>query len=62
VIPEKYTIISRSGPLSGTLDGTNLNGPHDLSAGVHQLILNSPVYVVTAVWSRAIEKGYYPEN
>jgi len=58
VIPEKYTIISRSGPLSGALDGTNLNGPHDLSAGVHQLILNSPVDVVAVVWSRAIEKGY----
>jgi hypothetical protein len=62
VIPEQYTIVSKSGPLSGTLDGTNLNGPHDLSAGVHQLILNSPVDVVAVVWSRAIERGYSPQN
>jgi len=62
VIPEKYTLMSRSGSFSGTLDGTNMIGPHFLSAGVHQLVLNSPADVVRAVWSRAIEKGYYPEN
>jgi hypothetical protein len=60
VIPEKYTLVGKSGPLSGTLDGANLNGPHDLSAGVHQLILKSPGDVVAVVWSRAIEKAYSP--
>jgi hypothetical protein len=60
MIPEKYTIVGKSGPLSGTLDGANLNGPHDLSAGVHQLILNSPVDVAAVVWSRAVEKAYSP--
>ena len=60
VIPEQYTLVGERGPLTGTLDGANLNGPHHLSPGVHQLILNSPVDVVALVWSRAIEKGYSP--
>jgi hypothetical protein len=60
VIPENYTLVGKKGPLTGTLDGANLNGPPNLSPGVHQLILNSPVDVAAVVWSRAIEKGYSP--
>jgi len=60
VIPEQYTLVGKGGPLTGTLDGANLNGPHNLSPGVHQLVLNSPADVAAVVWSRAIEKGYSP--
>jgi hypothetical protein len=60
VIPSKYAIIGANGPLSGTLDGTQLNGSRNVSAGSHDLVLavpNAPVYVI---WSRAFEKGFSP--
>jgi hypothetical protein len=60
MIPEKYMIVSNNGPVSGTLDGTELNGPRELSSGVHNLTLNSREDTVAVVWSRAIEKGYSP--
>jgi hypothetical protein len=60
VIPEKYTVVGRNGQVSGTLDGMDISGPHDLSAGTHDLVLSSPEQSVAIVWSRAIEKGYSP--
>ena len=60
VIPEKYTIVGRNGQVSGTLDGMEISGPRDLSAGAHDLVLTSPEQSVAVVWSRAIEKGYSP--
>jgi hypothetical protein len=60
VIPEEYTVIDRNGQVSGTLDGTEITGPRDLSAGLHDLALNSPEDPVAVVWSRAVEKGYSP--
>src|SRR5262249_12304607 len=60
VIPEKYTIISKDGPISGTLDNIKLSGPRDLSAGVHELTVDVPVNSIAVIWSRAIEKGYSP--
>jgi hypothetical protein len=59
-IPEKYTVVGRNGEVSGTLDGTEVTGPRYLSAGRHDLVLNSPEDSVAIVWSRAIEKGYSP--
>jgi hypothetical protein len=59
-IPEKYAIIDRHGPVAGTLDGTELTGPRELFAGLHDLALSSPEDSVAIVWSRAIEKGYSP--
>jgi len=53
-------IVSNNGAVSGTLDGTELNGPRELSSGVHNLTLNSREDTVAVVWSRAIEKGYSP--
>jgi len=59
-IPDRYTVVSRNGEFSGTLDGTPIAGSRELSAGVHELALNSPEDSVAIVWSRAIEKGYSP--
>jgi hypothetical protein len=59
-IPEEYTVVGRNGRLSGTLDGSEITSPRDLSAGTHDLALNSPEETVAIVWSRAIEKGYSP--
>jgi hypothetical protein len=59
-IPEKYTVVGRNGQVSGALDGTEIAGSRDLSAGTHDLVLSSPEESVAIVWSRAIEKGYSP--
>ena len=59
-IPEKYTVVARNGQISGTLDGIEIAGPRDLSAGIHDLALSSPEDSVAIVWSRAIETGYSP--
>ncbi len=59
-IPGKYTVVRRNGQVSGTLDGVEIAGSHDLSAGIHDLALSSPEDSVAIVWSRAIEKGYSP--
>jgi hypothetical protein len=60
VIPEKYTIIGKDGPISGTLDNIELSGPRDLSAGEHDLAVDAPVNSIAVIWSRAIQKGYTP--
>jgi hypothetical protein len=60
VIPENYIVVGRNDPVSGTLDGTKITGPRQLSAGIHDLALNFPNDSVAIVWSRAIEKGYSP--
>jgi 4-amino-4-deoxy-L-arabinose transferase-like glycosyltransferase len=59
-VPEKYTVVAKDGQVSGTLDGTEITGPRDLSAGMHDLALSSPEDSVAIVWSRAIERGYSP--
>ena len=59
-IPENYTLVGLNGLVSGTLDGAEINGPRDLAAGPHNIVLNSPEDSVAIVWSRAIEKGYSP--
>jgi hypothetical protein len=59
-IPEKYTIVGMNGQVSGALDGTEIAGPRDLTAGIHDLDLSSPEDSVAIVWSRAIDRGYSP--
>src|ERR1700736_5588735 len=60
VIPAKYAIIGANGLVSGTLDGTKLNGSLDLSPGPHDLALAVPTNSVFVIWSRALEKGFSP--
>jgi hypothetical protein len=60
VIPAKYAIIGANGLVSGTLDGTKLNGSLDLSPGPHDLALAVPTNLVFVIWSRALEKGFSP--
>ena len=60
VIPAKYAIIGANGLVSGTLDGTKLNGSLDLSPGPHDLALAIPTNSVFVIWSRALEKGFSP--
>jgi hypothetical protein len=60
VIPAEYIVEAPNGQISGTLDGTEIKGPRELSAGMHVLALNNPVDSVAIVWSRSKEKGYSP--
>ena len=60
VIPAKYAIIGENGLVSGTLDGTKMNGSRDLYPGSHDLVLPSPKGKVFVIWSRAFEKGFSP--
>ncbi len=60
VIPEKYSVVTSEGEAHGTLDGSPIDGARDLSAGTHDLVLNSLQKGAAVVWARAIEKGYSP--
>jgi 4-amino-4-deoxy-L-arabinose transferase-like glycosyltransferase len=60
VIPEKYRIVAGEGEASGTLDGSPINGERDLSAGMHDLVLDHPADAAMVVWARGIAKGYSP--
>jgi 4-amino-4-deoxy-L-arabinose transferase-like glycosyltransferase len=59
-IPQKYSVVTSEGEGSGTLDGLPINGSRDLSAGRHDLVLNSSDKGAAVIWARAIEKGYSP--
>ncbi len=59
-IPEKYRVVTSEGEASGTLDGSPIDGARDLSAGMHDLVVNSSHKRAAVVWARAIEKGYSP--
>ncbi len=60
VIPERYALIAAGGPISGTLDGTPIDGPRWLEAGRHELIVNQAIGEPALVWARALERGYSP--
>ncbi len=60
VIPEEYSVVTSEGEASGLLDGSPIAGPRELSAGTHDLVLNSSKKDAAVVWARAIEKGYSP--
>jgi hypothetical protein len=60
VIPEKYAIVDRKGPVIGSLDGSPLDGPRHLNPGHHMLLQNAPTDSGVALWARAVEKGFSP--
>lgn len=62
VIPERYAIYSPSGPVTATLDGQPYDGPRELAAGKHEVIVTHPTTYVTLVWARALERGSPPKN
>jgi hypothetical protein len=59
-IPVCYTLVSKSGTLTGLLDGTPWDGPRMLSPGSHEFQRTSDSGAIALVWARAAEKGFSP--
>ncbi len=61
-IPERYSIVTKRGPVEGNLDGSPLIGGCWLAAGNHKLQLANPADASGAilVWTRALERGCSP--
>jgi Dolichyl-phosphate-mannose-protein mannosyltransferase len=60
VIPQRYTLISPEGPMSGNLDGTPFQGSRELAAGRHEFLSDKPTKQIALLWARAWQKGYSP--
>ena len=59
-VPSTYQVVAQGGPVSGTLDGTPLNGPRRLEIGPHELRIAGGHGPIALFWARAAEKGYSP--
>lgn len=60
VIPARYTLVSESGKLTGTLGGEPFHEPVELQAGHYEFVRESGEGRVALVWARAVELGYSP--
>ena len=58
----QYAVTAEHSNATGTLDGTEYNGPRALSAGRHTFQLAGNLQPLAIIWSRAIEKGFSPFN
>jgi hypothetical protein len=61
-IPERYSIITPSGPVEGTIDGQPIDGPVWLEAGRHKIVSRDAAGQVVVIWARALERGFSPYN
>jgi hypothetical protein len=59
-VGERYSLIAAGGPITGTLDGTPIDGPRQLEPGHHQLLVEHASGEPVLVWARALERGYSP--
>ncbi|PYK64149.1 MAG: hypothetical protein DME50_15140 [Verrucomicrobia bacterium] len=60
VVPGRYTVVCESGKIAGLLDGTEFDGPRELTAGSHTFQQTAGVGRTMLIWARAIERGYSP--
>ena len=60
VIPQRYTLVSCEGPMSGNLDETPFQGDRELAAGRHEFVPDRPTKQIALLWARAWQKGYSP--
>jgi hypothetical protein len=60
VIPQRYTLVSREGLMSGNLDGRPFEGSRELAAGRHEFVPDRPAKQIAFLWARAWQKGYSP--
>lgn len=56
----RYTILSPTGPVSGTLDGRPLSGSRTLEAGRHTFAPSRPTTPLALLWAEAAERGFSP--
>jgi hypothetical protein len=59
-VPERYSLETPAGAISGNLDGQKLNGPRWLDTGEHELVTSAPAMGAAVVWARAGERGFTP--
>jgi 4-amino-4-deoxy-L-arabinose transferase-like glycosyltransferase len=59
-LPGPYTVLSRSGAIGGTLDGSPLSGSRYLPPGRHVFRPSPPALPLALVWARAASKGFSP--
>jgi hypothetical protein len=61
LIPARYAIVSKKGPLSGTLDGQPIAASRWLEPGSHHLqFAPGTSGHVAFVWAQAAERGFSP--
>ena len=60
MIPQRYTLVSPEGSMSGNLDGRPFEGSRELAAGKHEFVLDRPAKQIALFWARAWQKGYSP--
>jgi hypothetical protein len=59
-LPGRYTVLSQTGPVGGTLDGSPFSGSRFLPAGRHVLRPSPAASPLALVWADAAEKGFSP--
>jgi hypothetical protein len=62
VIPASYQIISNRSSVSGTLDGTPIDGGRFLAAGPHTFEPASSEENLIALWTQAVHRHFMPFN
>jgi hypothetical protein len=60
VVPGRYTLVCESGKIAGILDGTEFDGPRELTVGGHTFQQAAGTGRTVLIWARAIERGYSP--
>jgi hypothetical protein len=58
-VPARYAIVGNSGMARGRLDGSEMTGPRELTAGLHVYETRSPP-PLALIWARAVERGFSP--
>jgi hypothetical protein len=61
-IKARYSIVSASGKLRGTIDGAPLLDSQIITPGDHRLEINGATGDVAYVWAQALERGFSPFN
>jgi len=59
-VPQRYTLITPSGPPAGMLDGMPFTGPRELEAGTHTFVPETAHGDIVLIWAAALERGYSP--
>lgn len=59
-IPARYAILTKSGIVTGWLDGTPYSGTRFLTTGHHEFLPSSAENKFALVWAQAVERGFSP--
>jgi len=59
-IKAKYSIVSDSGKLAGSIDGAPLRDSQEIAPGDHRLDITAGKGNVALIWTQALERGFSP--